>query len=228
MKNLVVAPDTGVLLAVGYGEGIDPKAPAAIRAMSDLKRSDARLILLSTVDWELETKLNEISEVYPALRMAARLLESREAPLNLADLQELMVRVKRDSPERIGRYIEAFEGQAADLIQSQPSADPQWIVPQLLNMALALETSVRSRIDALKLERFDAQETPDPPDVSGVRGGDMSNVRAAEQLGQSRDCAVLFLVFESGLHSRREEIRGRYAHVDVTTPLYLSSYLADQ
>jgi hypothetical protein len=229
VSPILVAPDTSLLLAIGYGAEVDPRANQAIETLNRVIESGATAYLLGSVRDELEQKLSEIAAVYPTLQVLSQELEARSEPLTVEEVEPVMVHLKSRAPERIVRYLEAFEAQIVDLVRANPAATAAALVPTMLAAAVHLETAVRARIDTFRLVPFEIQAstTSTVVTIPGIGTGDNANLRTCEALGASRDSQVLFVVFDSALHARQYQIRDAFPHVVVTTPLYLGRHLDD-
>ena len=224
---MIVAPDTGLLLAVGYGEDIDPKAPAAISALHDVENRKVPILMLESVRKELDSKLSEISEVIPALQAAFATLPPDEPVGDLSLIESLMVRAKAASPPRVSRYLDAIEGQVVEICRANPHVQGSFILSSVLGAAVTLLEVVRARIEGLRLEVYNPTGRAAGTSVSvpGITGNDLTHIRGCEQLAIERNVRVVFLVFESSLHAHQHAIASAYPHVVVTVPHYLSSYL---
>lgn len=228
MNVAIIAPDTGLLLAVGYGKDIDPKAATALAALEVARKSGVRVILLDSVREELDGKLNEIAEVIPALQSAIRDVPNLDAPADLDAIEGIMVRAKAASPERVARYLDAIEAESVRACNANPNTPIREIIGGITGAAVTLLEVVRARIDGLRLELWKPKPDSaavDGPLISGVTGYDFDHVRSSEALGRAEDTQVCFIVFEAKLHSRQQEVTRGYPHVVVTNPNYLPRYL---
>jgi len=225
LTRWVVAPDTGILLAIGYGEAIDPKAREASIVIEELIQANVRLALVQTVASELEAKLSDIGRVYGALKAAFERFEGKTGPLQLLELEEAFVSAKQLVPRLIWRYVDALEVQAVQLLRSYPAADAQGIIARMLLIAVHLEEGVRERIASLHLSPFEFQFDPAGTLLLGEGHEDSPHLQACQALALSLDSPVIFLVLESRLHARRGQIRNLFPRVHVTNPLYVHSTL---
>ena len=230
MTSRVVAPDTGLLLAIGYGKAIDPKAPGAVDALQLVKSRGLPLILLDTVKDELNSKLNDIAEVIPALQHAFESIPDNESAGDLVAIERVIVEAKAQAPPRVVRYFDALEAEVVELCRANPGLQGSYLISLVLGVAVALAEGVRARVDALRLEDFSPTGAPQPTPASvpGVTGMDFAHIQRCEQLGLARDCHVVFLVFDALLHARQKSISLAFPHVIVTTPNFLSEHIAGQ
>ena len=189
------------------------------------------VVLLASVEAELNGKLDEITAVIPALRAAFGGLPPTPAIPNLRDVEALMVRAKATSPERVVRYLDAIEAEAVRVARSNPGATATQVTSAVLGFAVSLTVAVRARVDSLRLRRSAPPGLPSGEaitEIPGVTGNDLGHVRSCEALGRQEDAMVYFVVFEARLHSRQGEIAKAYPHVFVTNPLYLSTHIDDR
>lgn len=231
MSQPIVAPDTGILLAIAYGPESDPRAPAAAAAIQLARDRGAKLVAVSTVSNELNHKLDQIEEVYNILQVTLRELASRSRQNVLQALEEVTSRMRAVGAGTVGRYIDAVERRVVARLEDNPGLPIEQALADILASAVSVKELARLRIEALRLEPFmaslpTAEESGGA--IEGVGRKDFLNLRACQELSKSAEQQLVFVVQEGGLHGRREQIREHFPGIVVTNPTYLRQHLPAQ
>lgn len=226
MIDCDIAFDTSALLCVGFGPEVDSREKNVRRIIAVAQTAGIPILLLDSVQQELNRKFREIEQVVPLLRAAFQELSASQSPISVLDFEKIVTSVKATAPPRISRLFEAFERSSVELIRSNPEAKAGQIVPNILWGAVAIENSVRANILSLGLteQAVDLSSIPDP-NLPGLGVGDRTNLRACHALTLVKRRRVLFVALDSPLHARKQEIASIYPLVDVTTPDYIEDYI---
>jgi hypothetical protein len=229
VSNPAVVPDTGILLAAAYGEPIDPKAPAAIRALDLLRRRGVRTVVPTSVADELRGLFADIDGILEFLRSALTELAVTTPSRNgLIEAEEVLVRTKSKAPAGMSRFFEAIEIQVSNLISRNPGTALRLVLAEALTSAMVIREGVFLKAIPAWMETPQSpriSELSAAPKPSGIGGADWDHLRVCQWIGDQSDTRVIFLVFERQLHLRRNIISASLPRVEVTIPPFLAGHI---
>lgn len=227
MRSPYVAPDTGVLLAVGLGSGVDFQAPGAFEGLLLARQQAADCVLLPSVDAELKDKLGQMDAIVGLAREFFRAADGSHTTGSPQELLESVFTEIRKSGSN-AFYISAAEDAMINIVRSNPGIGREALVRELLLTLARLRALVQVRIDGLGLTQLPPPPpkwVPSPAAIRGVGKADLRNLIGAGALGAERKTGVVFFEFDGPLFARRTEISAAIPWVRVTNHRYLATYL---
>jgi hypothetical protein len=223
-----VAPDTGVLLAVGFGPGVDFQAPMAIEGMAKARAKSSDCLLLDSVKEEFDGKLAQMENVIEVVRAIQREPAGGgkgEDPMDLLEKIFERVRAERKVP---AFFVSAIESTTASIAQANPSISRAELIIELLQGLGRLRTLVSLRVQHLELT---ATPPPSPrwvhdaPELRDIGRFDFRHVTNLGALGAERRHGGVFFIFDGPLFGRRSQVAAEFPWVRVTNHNYLGKYL---
>lgn len=224
MKPLV-APDTGLYLAHGYGEEIDPKGPVALVALNRAQELTT-VVHLSSVHDELKGQYERMLNSLEAIRdMRAVVLELDQESTALQIIEKLMTKVRSSNRDGLSRFYDAIEAELARYAEEYPGDEVERFLAPIFSKACFIQEMIKTRIEALSGDSFDCPGSlKDTKKFTGVGRRDSQHLRCSQALGDSKNRDVIFLVLESKLLSFKAEIEEELSRVKITNPTYLKEY----
>jgi hypothetical protein len=230
MSTPLIAPDTGVLLAVGLGPGVDFQAPMALEGLETARSRSAECVLLHTVRSEFQGKLDQMEAIIGIVRsMAREWAGTTIAGGPLAILESVFERV-RQKEKYPAFFVAAVETASSKIVRVRPEIKPEALLSEILTGLSDLRALVRIRVDELRLTNLPpspAKWVPTVSDMRGVHKSDLKHLLEAGAVGAERRRGVVFFEFDGPLFALRSEISRSVPWVRVTNHNYIQIYVDD-
>lgn len=230
MSAKIVVPDTGILLAAGFGPSLDPQAPLALDALAMATAAKVPVLVPPSIAEELNERLQSLDSIYQILQETVHVLTgSRQLLSGLAQAEQVLLTVKRKVKSPTARYYRAVELEVAKLVNANPNASLNSIFTEACVHAMLTKEVVKAGTHPSNVEFLTAptpDRTPGGASVSDVSNADLVHLRSCQALGSARNCAVIFVVLERQLHTLQKEVAAVFPRVLVTNAHFLRAHLS--
>ncbi|MCI4334141.1 MAG: hypothetical protein L3K04_00675 [Thermoplasmata archaeon] len=224
----ILVPDTGILLAIGFGPQ-DPKSAMAASALSRAVAAGVKVVAPPSVDVERVRKLNLLDQVYEDLQVVTSAIPIENgSPAALEGAEQLLmaVRAKKGYPRLL--FLDAIEEEVSRAVTSNPTAPLRNVFAYVAASALHWKESAKlascpSAVEFLNWPQPDY--TPLNPEIREVNGPDLAHLRACQEIGDKEGVSVAFLILERAMYAHKAEIEARFPRVKVVKPAFLNRYL---
>jgi hypothetical protein len=229
VTSTFVAADTGVLLAQAFGPEVDPQASRALQALEQAAAAGVPVLLLPSVDAELDKKLGELDEIHALVREAyRRLSEERPTDSGLAAAESLVLEVRRAAAGKVPRILASFEAEFVRRVLAMPTAPVSALLGDVAARFGLRAEAIRWATRSGHLEsagELEPDEGEGPASIQGVDRLDLVHLRACQLLARVRGGRVVFLTLDEKLYAAKPEVELTLSLVRLTTPEYLTLYL---
>lgn len=229
MPPPLVALDTSILLAIGFGPDSDPRAPLALQAVELLRANGNKLLIVDSVIKEVEEKLAKITVIEKLMKEACtEVIKSGKsgAPIpGILELEMIFVNIRKGSSGKsLEKYVQAVEHVMLTIAQRHnPPHAFAWLALAFMEIE-AVRAGVETRIKALGAEICGQPKSHNTPvDLPNARSDSM-HLAQCGVIAKERKCGVLFLFFDSGLYANKSVAEPAYPGVRLCSPTYLSAY----
>jgi hypothetical protein len=225
----LVVPDTGILLALGFGASVDPQASIATQAITKALAADSRLLAPPSVIEELDKKLAQLDQVYEAIQDIVRSIPSLDTtPSGLSGAEDLILGLKNVGRHPATRFVNAIETEVVRMITATPTVPLLSVFAFVASRTVLLKEAIRVGTRPAGLEILSEPKpdrSPLDPPIHGLKGDDLAHVRSCESIGGKLGQKVVFLVLDRPVYSQKRIVEARFPLVSVTNPNYIDSYL---